>query len=136
MDIDKAGNIQYIESPIDDLLEENFEEAFRDSLHLDESSNDRPDQLAFRDGELVNAEYLSDQEMANKSKMSNSNLCSSDQNRSSNPDASCSDFGDIAKYGIVDVSCDDAYGRKVITIYAYRLPANNLIDHNLLLKCV
>ncbi|RWS08072.1 rho GTPase-activating protein 8-like isoform X2 [Dinothrombium tinctorium] len=44
------------------------------------------------------------------------------------------DYSDIAKYGIVEVSADDAYGRKVIMIYACRLPSNKVLNHNRFLK--
>ncbi|XP_022910001.1 rho GTPase-activating protein 1 [Onthophagus taurus] len=43
-------------------------------------------------------------------------------------------FSDIAKYGIVDVKGDDADGRKVIVVYACKLPPTNMIDHNCLLE--
>lgn len=44
------------------------------------------------------------------------------------------DFSDISQYGIVEVAGDDAYARKVITIYASRLPSNKILNHNNLLK--
>ena len=44
------------------------------------------------------------------------------------------DYADIAKYEIVEVVGDDSYGRKVITIYACRLPSNKELNHNRLLK--
>ncbi|GAU97141.1 hypothetical protein RvY_08493 [Ramazzottius varieornatus] len=43
-------------------------------------------------------------------------------------------FGDIPKLGIVDVSGDDSFGRKVICISACRLPSNKSYDHQLLLQ--
>lgn len=45
-------------------------------------------------------------------------------------------FGDIPKQGIVDVSGDDRYGRKVISISACKLPSNKSYDHHLLLQYV
>ena len=44
------------------------------------------------------------------------------------------DYADIAKYEIVEVVGDDSYGRKVITIYACRLPSNKELNHSRLLK--
>ncbi|OWA53137.1 Rho GTPase-activating protein 1 [Hypsibius exemplaris] len=43
-------------------------------------------------------------------------------------------YGDIPKLGIVDVSGDDSFGRKVISISACRLPSNKSYDHQLLLQ--
>lgn len=40
---------------------------------------------------------------------------------------------DIAKYGIVDVKGDDSDGRKIIVVYAFKLPPIKEIDHTLLL---
>ncbi|XP_050315000.1 rho GTPase-activating protein 8 [Anthonomus grandis grandis] len=42
-------------------------------------------------------------------------------------------FTEISKYNIVDVKGDDAIGRKVIVLYASRLPPVNEIDHTLFL---
>ncbi|UXI16165.1 acidic mammalian chitinase [Sarcoptes scabiei] len=38
-------------------------------------------------------------------------------------------FDDITKHGIVGVAGDDKFARKIITIYACRLPANNTFNH-------
>ncbi|XP_030753735.1 rho GTPase-activating protein 1 isoform X1 [Sitophilus oryzae] len=43
-------------------------------------------------------------------------------------------YMEIEKYGIVDVKGDDALGRKVIVVYAFRLPPHGKIDHGLLLN--
>ncbi|XP_076264003.1 rho GTPase-activating protein 1-like isoform X1 [Rhynchophorus ferrugineus] len=43
-------------------------------------------------------------------------------------------FADIERYSIVDVKGDDIVGRKVIVVYAYRLPPVSEIDHGLLLN--
>ncbi|ELU18753.1 hypothetical protein CAPTEDRAFT_229318 [Capitella teleta] len=45
-----------------------------------------------------------------------------------------SEFRDIAKYGIVQVAGDDAFGRKVIVFSSCRLPPRDEIDHQRLLK--
>ncbi|KAI1301873.1 Rho GTPase-activating protein 1 [Halotydeus destructor] len=44
------------------------------------------------------------------------------------------DFADVAQYEIVEVVGDDSYGRKVITIYACRLPSNKILNHNRFLR--
>ena len=87
----KSNPILYLESP-DELMEDNFEEVFRDAL-LSEDISDLHKEIG--PGE---------------------------------------DFSDIAKHGIVEVVGDDVYGRKVITIYACRLPSNKSLDFNHLLK--
>lgn len=38
-------------------------------------------------------------------------------------------FKDIAKYGIVDVKGDDSVGRKIIVVYACKLPPVSAINH-------
>ncbi|KAL1516974.1 hypothetical protein ABEB36_000799 [Hypothenemus hampei] len=43
-------------------------------------------------------------------------------------------FNEIAKYNIVDVKGDDSIGRKVIVVYASRLPPVKEIDHGLFLN--
>lgn len=50
-------------------------------------------------------------------------------------DASTDDrFLDISKYGIVDVKGDDLFGRKIIVVYACKLPPIKQIDHARLLR--
>ncbi|XP_057671604.1 rho GTPase-activating protein 8 isoform X1 [Diorhabda carinulata] len=43
-------------------------------------------------------------------------------------------FSEISKYGIVDVKGDDSDGRKIIVVYACKLPQIKEIDHVLLLS--
>lgn len=43
-------------------------------------------------------------------------------------------FLDISKYGIVDVKGDDLFGRKIIVVYACKLPPVKQIDHSRLLR--
>lgn len=38
-------------------------------------------------------------------------------------------YSDIARYGIVDVVGDDTLGRRVIVVYACKLPSNKELDH-------
>ncbi len=78
----------YLESP-DELIEENFEEAFKDDSFL-----------------VPNGAHGDDAE----------------------------DFDDISKYGIVEVAGDDMFARKVITIYACRLPNNKTFNHHRFLR--
>lgn len=44
------------------------------------------------------------------------------------------DYKDIAEHGIVEVAGDDTLGRKVISVYACRLPPISSINHQRLLK--
>lgn len=44
------------------------------------------------------------------------------------------DFSDVSQYGIVEVVGDDAYGRKIITVTACKLPNNSQLDHQRLLR--
>ena len=46
------------------------------------------------------------------------------------------DFADIARHSIVEVCGDDQFARKVITIYASRLPDRRHLDHQRLLRSV
>jgi Rho GTPase-activating protein 1 len=75
----------YLETP-DDLIEENFEDAFM-------SSN------------FNSVDY------------------------SGGDDDAQDDYKDIARHGIVEVAGDDKYSRKVIVIYACRLPSNKTFNH-------
>ncbi|CAH1098727.1 unnamed protein product [Psylliodes chrysocephalus] len=43
-------------------------------------------------------------------------------------------FSEISRYGIVDVKGDDSDGRKIIVVYACKLPQIKEIDHTLLLN--
>lgn len=43
-------------------------------------------------------------------------------------------FSDISRYGIVDVKGDDVDGRKIIVVYACRIPPVKEIDHTILLR--
>lgn len=50
-------------------------------------------------------------------------------------DAAADDrYSDISKYGIVDVKGDDLFGRKIIVVYACKLPPVKQIDHARLLR--
>jgi len=46
------------------------------------------------------------------------------------------DFSDIAQYNCVEVAGDDFFGRRIITIYACRLPDANKVHHLRLLKYI
>lgn len=45
-------------------------------------------------------------------------------------------YTDIARYGIVDVVGDDTLGRRVIVVYACRLPSNKELDWTRFLQYV
>lgn len=49
-------------------------------------------------------------------------------------DSAVDKYADIAKYGIVDVKGDDAVGRKIIVVYACKLPPVKECNHSLLLR--
>ncbi|KAL3276255.1 hypothetical protein HHI36_020970 [Cryptolaemus montrouzieri] len=49
-------------------------------------------------------------------------------------DSTIDKYADIAKYGIVDVKGDDSVGRKIIVVYACKLPPVKEINHSLLLS--
>ena len=44
------------------------------------------------------------------------------------------DFRELAKHGIIEMAGDDLFGRRIITIYACRLPPSSTIDHDKLLR--
>lgn len=46
------------------------------------------------------------------------------------------DFSDLAEHEIIEMVGDDSFGRKVITIYACRLPPSDNLDHNRLLRYI
>lgn len=52
------------------------------------------------------------------------------------PEVDGVDFNEIARYGIVDVKGDDSDGRKVIVVYACKLPPTDKINHNKFLEWV
>lgn len=45
-------------------------------------------------------------------------------------------FEDIARFNCVEVAGDDLFGRRIVTIYACRLPSDNKINHIRLLKYI
>lgn len=49
-------------------------------------------------------------------------------------DSSTNKFCEVDRYKIVDVKGDDSAGRKIIVVYACRLPPIAKIDHALFLK--
>ena len=51
-----------------------------------------------------------------------------------NDDDDDEDFSDVSQYGIVEVVGDDAYGRKIITVTACKLPNSSQLDHQRLLR--
>lgn len=99
-------NISYLESP-DDLMEESFEEALKDVVNEEDLNS-------FLSIEAMNTQNLTKQQ---------TNSIKSDL-----------DFTDLAKHGIIEMAGDDLVGRKIIAIYACKLPPNNTIDHDKLLK--
>lgn len=100
------AGFNYLESP-DELMEENFEEALGEAMdgRMDEQ---RLDQL------------LTQNSVGN--------------NVSASSELTDEDLQTFARYGIIEMAGDDMFGRKIITIYACRLPPANAIDHQKLLK--
>lgn len=49
-------------------------------------------------------------------------------------DSGSNKFADVSKYRIVDVKGDDSVGRKIIVVYACRLPPVQEINHGLFLR--
>lgn len=90
----------YLDSP-NDLLEENFEEAFRSNIF--QQADESQDELA---------KALRNTPMQDE------------------------DFSDISQHGTVEVAGDDLFGRRIITIYACRLPSDKKIHHHRLLRYI
>ena len=57
-------------------------------------------------------------------------------NNSSSPTVNDDDinFNEIARYGIIDIIGDDSDGRKVIVVYACKLPPTDMINHDKFLE--
>uniref|UniRef100_A0A6G1SP97 Rho GTPase-activating protein 8 n=1 Tax=Aceria tosichella TaxID=561515 RepID=A0A6G1SP97_9ACAR len=156
----------YLESP-HDLLEENFEEAFKSTLF--ELENNEPfDQMQNNAKQAAINKMLCN----SRSKQTRNggsgkltfpffkSLSSSNSNHSSTATTSGfyvnkqnllndsleelklddydenDDFSDIAQYNCVELAGDDLFGRRIITIYACRLPSATEIHHLRLLKYI
>ena len=140
----------YLESP-QDLLEENFEEAFKSSLfelEHDHQANMSP----LKAGSSSNNNLLNTRSNSSKNGKLNSFLKSAtsgfyvnkqnllndtlDELRIDEDDFENEDFSDIAQHNCVEVAGDDLFGRRIITIYACRLPNDTKIHHLRLLKYI
>lgn len=134
----------YLESP-HDLLEENFEEAFKSTLF--DLNNDEQQQNASGSKLLFNRSKKSSNNNSkfnsffkqatsgfyvNKQNLLNDSL----EELKFDDDFSDDDFSDIAKHNCVEVAGDDLFGRRIITIYACRLPSDTKIHHIRLLKYI
>lgn len=91
-------------------MEENFEEALGQAM----------------DGRMD--EQRLDQLLTQNSAGNNSNSVSAPTELTSE------DLQTFARHGIIEMAGDDMFGRKIITIYACRLPLADAIDHQKLLK--
>lgn len=149
----------YLESP-HDLLEENFEEAFKSGLFELEQSGQRAKQAS--KNKLMFAHSARGQkQQSSGGGLSFSNFFnkSAGSNGSGKPGSgfyvnkqsllndsleelklsdydSDDDFSDIAQFNCVEVAGDDLFGRRIITIYACRLPSATKIHHLRLLKYI
>lgn len=143
----------YLESP-HDLLEENFEEAFKSSLFELENHDNL---LINNDGKTTSRNKLlfkrgghnqeNNKHGANKLNsffktatsgfyVNKQNLLNDSLEELKLDDFENDDFSDIAQYNCVEVAGDDLFGRKIITIYACRLPTSSRIHHLKLLKYI
>lgn len=128
----------YLE-PVNELLEENFEEAFKSGLF--ELNNyqiyNGSGQVMFHDtaasASFFNAARFANRNSSNSADQNDSQLAGKFSKLGLN-DAEKEDFSDVAKYGCVEVAGDDLFGRRIITIYACRLPAASCINHAKLLR--
>lgn len=156
----QASSPAYLESP-HDLLEENFEEAFKSSLFELENEEQRNNSSyllsSSRNHTGARMSALMNSKSNNRSATSKSGgklnsflksatsgfyvnkqnlLNDSLDELKLDDDFENDDFSDIAKHNCVEVAGDDLFGRKIITIYACRLPSETKIHHNRLLKYI
>lgn len=160
--LQQTASPAYLESP-HDLLEENFEEAFKSSLfELDNDiegqhnyntdrfningskkllnplsmlkNNSSPMANNKENGGKFNSFFRSATSgfYVNKQNLLNDSL----EELKLDDDFKNDDFSDIAKHNCVEVAGDDLFGRKIITIYACRLPSETKIHHLRLLKYI
>lgn len=162
----------FLESP-QDLLEENFEEAFKSSLfelenqqlrqQQDARNQANKKQILFSNQAKKNGKfnslfksatssfYVNKQNLHNNcgggggghddsDRMADNGLLGeffADLNGDDNFDNfENDDFSDIAQHNCVEVAGDDLFGRKIITIYACRLPSETKLHHIRLLRYI
>lgn len=161
---EQAGRTAYLESP-HDLLEENFEEAFKSSLFEPEEA--LAPKRSRRDSKSAGARLQRSRQPKTKLALPFLNLIQQQQQRHNQPSgfyvgkqdllsdkleelrpedeqdeqllSLCDDdddFSDIAQYNCVEVAGDDLFGRRIITIYACRLPSATRVHHLRLLKYI
>lgn len=165
--LQQTASPAYLESP-HDLLEENFEEAFKSTLfELDDVDQQRAYNHLHRNqhNELFNNSKSSLYSSVSNKLLKNSSHPSSKNNQGKlnsffksatsgfyvnkqnllndsieelklDDDFGDDDFSDIAKHNCVEVAGDDLFGRKIITIYACRLPSETKLHHLRLLKYI
>lgn len=130
----------YLESP-HELLEENFEEAFKSSLfELEDNELQREQSKLFtsrttggRTGGKLNSFLRTATGGLYKNKQNLLSDSLGQLNLDHDPD---DDFSDIARHNCVEVAGDDLFGRRIITIYACRLPSETKLHHLRLLKYI
>lgn len=173
--LQQTASPAYLESP-HDLLEENFEEAFKSTLfELDDIDQQRAfgnshnfnDHHHHHKKDFINNSKSSQYKSAANKLLKNSSQQNNTKNNSGklnsffksatsgfyvnkqnllndsleelvldDDDFGDDDFSDIAKHNCVEVAGDDLFGRKIITIYACRLPSETKIHHLRLLKYI
>lgn len=158
----------FLESP-QDLLEENFEEAFKSSLfelenqqqQLEESRRARTKRQQIllntnkKSGGKFNSLfksaassfYVNKQNLLKSSQSANASAGGNQQQQQGDlldefllsewdDNFENDDFSDIAQHNCVEVAGDDLFGRRIITIYACRLPSETKIHHIRLLRYI
>ena len=148
--------VAYLESP-HDLLEENFEEAFKSSLfELDDQlaggggfgqpggRGATSSSLAGNNSKLLQGGRARNGKLNSFLKSATSGFYVNKQNLLNDSleelkfddDFENDDFSDIAQHNCVEVAGDDLFGRRIITIYACRLPSETKLHHLRLLKYI
>lgn len=147
----------YLESP-HDLMEENFEEAFKSTLFELENSVHASSKQSAMNKMLFNARSKQTRNGANKLTFPFFRSISNTNSNSKTPSGfyvnkqdllsdsleelklddydENDDFSDIAQYNCVELAGDDLFGRRIITIYACRLPSATEVHHLRLLKYI
>ena len=114
--------------PAHELLEENFEEAFRSGVFELEGQGRAEGPRRGRLNSFLKSAtgglYASKQGLLADSLEELKLVGEAD------------DFSDIARHNCVEVAGDDLFGRRIVTIYACRLPSETKIHHLRLLKYI
>lgn len=134
-----------------ELLEENFEEAFRSSLFVEQFGNNSANDtggprcsaqvnnsnVCFSKNAANYNGYATRNKYHHSHHLKHSNKLQFDgQVSSSSLVATSQDFSEIAQYSCVEVAGDDLFGRRIVTIYACRLPPTSKVKQQTLLDYI